>query len=69
MSTKLRSLALHAQHPDPTLYEVAITLQYSGIPYDVELWEFDEGKDGVKEIKGPGFLKINENGYDDSTCF
>jgi glutathione S-transferase len=55
----MKPLTLHAHDTGPNPYKVAILLEALKLPYNVRLWEFGDGHNGVK---GPVFLKINENG-------
>lgn len=57
---KMKTLQLHAHKTGPNPYKVAILLEALDLPYQVKLWEFGDGKDGVKS---PSFLKLNPNGY------
>lgn len=60
MSTgNIKPLILHAHGTGPNPYKVAIILSALNLPYIVKLWEFGDAPNGVK---GPKFLKINENG-------
>ena len=56
---RLKPLLLHAHSTGPNPYKVAIALEYLSLPYEVKLWDFSDGPDGVK---GTTFLKINPNG-------
>ena len=55
----MQKLILHAHTTGPNPYKVAMVMENLQIPYELKLWEFGDGEDGVK---GPTFLKINENG-------
>lgn len=55
----MKNLILHAHNEGPNPYKVAMIMENLKIPYDVKLWDFGDGENGVK---GPNFLKINENG-------
>lgn len=55
----MKTLTLHAHDSGPNPYKVAIVLENLKIPYELKLWDFGEGENG---LKGPNFLKINENG-------
>ncbi|KXS95105.1 hypothetical protein AC578_7429 [Pseudocercospora eumusae] len=57
MSTK--PLTLHAHGTGPNPYKIAAALEFLQVPYEVKLWQFGDAQNGVK---GPVFLKINENG-------
>ncbi|KXT09994.1 hypothetical protein AC579_3977 [Pseudocercospora musae] len=57
MSTK--PLTLHAHGTGPNPYKIAAALEFLKVPYEVKLWQFGDAQNGVK---GPVFLKINENG-------
>jgi glutathione S-transferase len=59
MSQSLKPLILHAHGTGPNPFKIAAALEFLRIPYDVKLWQFGDGPNGVK---GPAFLKINENG-------
>lgn len=58
-NTNLKPLVLHAHGTGPNPYKAAILLSALKLPYTVKLWEFGDAPNGVK---GPEFLKINENG-------
>lgn len=58
-SGDLKPLKLHAHATGPNPYKIAIVLEALHVPYEVKMWEFGDGPNGVK---GPEFLKINENG-------
>ncbi|KAL9041837.1 MAG: hypothetical protein Q9214_003969 [Letrouitia sp. 1 TL-2023] len=55
----MKPLVLHAHTSGPNPYKVGIVLESLKIPYEVKLWEFGDGENG---LKGPVFTKINENG-------
>lgn len=55
----MKNLILHAHSTGPNPYKVAMVMENLKIPYDLKLWDFGDGENGVK---GPNFLKINENG-------
>jgi len=55
----MKPLTLHAHNTGPNPYKVAIVLEALKLPYEVKIWEFGDGENGVK---GPVFTKINENG-------
>ncbi|KAL8929579.1 MAG: hypothetical protein Q9208_001248 [Pyrenodesmia sp. 3 TL-2023] len=55
----MKTLTLHAHDSGPNPYKVAIVLENLKIPYELKLWDFGDGENG---LKGPNFLKINENG-------
>lgn len=55
----MKPFTLHAHSTGPNPYKVAIVLEALKLPYDVKMWEFGDGENGVK---GPVFTKINENG-------
>lgn len=55
----MKPLLLHAHTSGPNPYKVGILLENLKIPYEVKLWEFGDGENG---LKGPVFTKINENG-------
>ncbi|KIL86990.1 hypothetical protein FAVG1_09543 [Fusarium avenaceum] len=57
--SSIKPLILHAHHTGPNPFKVAILLEALNIPYNVKLWEFGEGSNG---LKGPNFLAINPNG-------
>ncbi|CAK3852316.1 glutathione S-transferase [Lecanosticta acicola] len=57
--TSLKPLILHAHGTGPNPYKIACALEFLSLPYEVKLWQFGDGPNGVK---GPRFLKINENG-------
>lgn len=59
MSTNIKPLVLHAHGTGPNPYKAAIAMELLGLPYEVKLWQFGDASNGVK---GPEFLKINENG-------
>ncbi|KAI9879948.1 MAG: hypothetical protein M1830_006256 [Pleopsidium flavum] len=59
MSNNLKPLILHAHGTGPNPYKAAILLEALQLPYQIKLWEFGDAPNGVK---GPKFLKINENG-------
>lgn len=59
MSGNIQPLILHAHGTGPNPYKIAAALEILKVPYEVKLWQFGEAKNGVK---GPDFLKINENG-------
>jgi len=59
MSNNIKTLNLHAHGTGPNPYKVAILLEALQLPYHIKLWEFGDSANGVK---GPEFLKINENG-------
>ncbi|EME79907.1 uncharacterized protein MYCFIDRAFT_37449 [Pseudocercospora fijiensis CIRAD86] len=54
-----KPLTLHAHGTGPNPYKIAAALEFLQVPYQVKLWQFGAAKNGVK---GPIFLKINENG-------
>ena len=56
----MKPLVLHAHGIGPNPYKAAILLEALGVSYEVKLWEFGDAPNGVK---GPEFLKINENGW------
>lgn len=58
-SSTLKPLVLHAHGTGPNPYKIAAALEYLQLPYEVKLWQFGDAPNGVK---GPVFLKINENG-------
>ncbi|KAI4197056.1 MAG: hypothetical protein LQ346_003089 [Caloplaca aetnensis] len=55
----MKTLTLHAHNSGPNPYKVALVLENLKIPYELKLWDFGDGENGVK---GPNYLKINENG-------
>jgi len=55
----MQDLILHAHNTGPNPYKVAILLEELGLNYKVKLWQFGDAPNGVK---GPEYLKINENG-------
>lgn len=55
----MKPLLLHAHTSGPNPYKVGILLESLKIPYEVKIWEFGDGENG---LKGPVFTKINENG-------
>ncbi|KAI5358948.1 putative glutathione S-transferase, Thioredoxin-like superfamily, glutathione Transferase family [Septoria linicola] len=57
--SSIKPLTLHAHGTGPNPYKVAAALEFLGLPYEVKLWQFGDARNGVK---GPAFLKINENG-------
>ena len=57
--SNLKPLVLHAHSSGPNPYKVAIVLEALGVPYQVKVWQFGDGPNGVK---GPQYLQINENG-------
>src|SRR5690349_17860932 len=57
--SSIKPLTLHAHHTGPNPFKVAILLEALNIPYNVKLWQFGEGSNG---LKGPNFLAINPNG-------
>ncbi|SPJ74171.1 related to Glutathione S-transferase II [Fusarium torulosum] len=57
--SSIKPLILHAHLTGPNPFKVAILLEALNLPYNVKLWEFGEGSNGVK---GPNFLAINPNG-------
>ena len=59
MSSSTKPLVLHAHGTGPNPYKIAAALEFLGLPYEVKLWQFGDAPNGVK---GPEFLKINENG-------
>jgi len=59
MSSNLKPLILHAHSTGPNPYKIAIALEALAVPYEVKLWQFGDGENG---LKGPRFLKISENG-------
>lgn len=59
MSSNIKPLVLHAHGTGPNPYKIAAALEYLQLPYEVKLWQFGDAPNGVK---GPEFLKINENG-------
>ncbi|EGP85554.1 unnamed protein product [Zymoseptoria tritici ST99CH_1A5] len=59
MSSNLKPLVLHAHGTGPNPYKIAAALEFLDLPYEVKLWQFGDAANGVK---GPEFLKINENG-------
>ena len=59
MTSNLKPLVLHAHGTGPNPYKIALALEYLGLPYEVKLWQFGDAQNGVK---GPEFLKINQNG-------
>lgn len=59
MSSNIKPLVLHAHGSGPNPYKCAMALELVNVPYEVKLWQFGDAPNGVK---GPEFLKINENG-------
>lgn len=59
MSSDIKPLTLHAHGTGPNPYKIACALELLNVPYEVKLWQFGDAPNGVK---GPNFLKINENG-------
>jgi hypothetical protein len=59
-TSKMKTLTLHAHSTGPNPYKVAILLDAPKLAYNVRLWEFGDAHNGVK---GPVFLKINENWF------
>lgn len=59
MTSNIKPLILHAHGTGPNPYKIACALEFLQTPYEVKLWQFGDGPNGVK---GPAFLKINENG-------
>ncbi|KAL8750791.1 MAG: hypothetical protein Q9184_006294 [Pyrenodesmia sp. 2 TL-2023] len=55
----MKTLTLHVHASGPNPYKVAIVLENLKLPYELKLWDFGDGENGMK---GPNFLKINENG-------
>ncbi|KAL8955280.1 MAG: hypothetical protein Q9193_006810, partial [Seirophora villosa] len=55
----MKNLILHAHSTGPNPFKVAMVMENLKIPYDLKLWDFGDAENGVK---GPNFLKINENG-------
>lgn len=58
-NSNFKPLVLHAHSTGPNPYKAAIVLEALGLPYEVKLWQFGDGPNGVK---GSKFLSINENG-------
>lgn len=59
MAANIKALTLHAHGTGPNPYKIAAALEVLGLPYEVKLWQFGDAENGVK---GPKFLKINQNG-------
>lgn len=57
--SSIKPLILHAHNTGPNPYKIAAALEFLSLPYEVKLWQFGDAPNGVK---GPQFLKINENG-------
>lgn len=55
----MKPLILHAHNTGPNPYKIAAALEFLSIPYEVKLWQFGDGANG---LKGKEFTKINENG-------
>lgn len=55
----MKTLILHAHSSGPNPKKAAIVMEFLKLPYEIKLWEFGDGENGVK---GPIFTKINENG-------
>ena len=59
MSSNPKPLVLHAHGTGPNPYKIACALEFLHLPYEVNLWQFGDGPNGVK---GSNFTKINPNG-------
>ncbi|KAI9812410.1 MAG: hypothetical protein M1827_004641 [Pycnora praestabilis] len=59
MSSNLKPLVLHAHATGPNPVKVAVLLDALHLPYQVKVWAFGDGPNGVK---GSAFTKINPNG-------
>ncbi|KAL8979951.1 MAG: hypothetical protein Q9205_004838 [Flavoplaca limonia] len=55
----MKPLILHGHHAGPNPYKINLILENLNLPYEEKFWVLGEDSKGVK---GPEFLKINENG-------
>ncbi|KAL9629594.1 MAG: hypothetical protein Q9204_005183, partial [Flavoplaca sp. TL-2023a] len=55
----MKPLILHGHYGGPNPYKINLILENLNLPYEEKFWVLGEGSKGVK---GPEFLKINENG-------